>query len=155
MKTYTVTKTATINAPAAHVYNIIADYNEGHQAILPRDYFDEMIVTKGGHGAGTEIDVYMSVMGVKAEYHMVVSEPEPGRVIAEEDAAQNTRTTFTVEPIEATDSCTVTISTTSPVKAGLQGWIEKMINPRIMRRIYQEELANLNRVAQAKLQPTS
>ncbi len=36
MSTYQVEETAVINAPATHVYNIIADYNEGHPSILPK-----------------------------------------------------------------------------------------------------------------------
>lgn len=155
MKYYFVEETAVINASASHVYNIIADYQEGHQAILPRDYFDEMIVTKGGQGTGTEITVHMSVMGVKVTYQMLVTEPEPGHIIAEEDAEAGVRTTFTVDPLEDGTQCRVTIHTKVRVKSGLAGFIEKLMNPPVMRRIYREELANLEKVAQSTLQPAS
>ena len=153
MKTYLAEETAVINAPAAHVYSIISDYHDGHQSILPPKYFDEMIVTKGGIGAGTEIIVRMTVMGVKAEYNMVVTEPEPGRILKEADAKAGTATTFTVEPINDSQS-RVTVSTQVAVKPGFQGWLEKLMNPPIMRRIWREELGNLEKVAQAHLQPT-
>ena len=153
MKTYVAEETAVINAPPAIVYGIISDYHDGHQAILPRKYFDEMIVTQGGTGTGTEITVRMTVMGVSAEYQMVVSEPNPGRVLVEADIDADVVTTFTVEPAQNGTHSRVTISTQMPIKPGLQGWIEKHMNPPIMRRIYREELSNLASVAQARLQP--
>ena len=155
MKTYFVQETAVINAPPAHVYSIVADYHEGHQAILPREYFDEMIVTKGGQGAGTELIVRMSVLGTKVEYNMVVTEPEPGRVIQEEDASAGTATTFTIEPTSSGEQSQVTIQTAFTQKPGLQGWLEKLINPSVTRRVYRAELANLNRVASSTAQPIS
>lgn len=39
------------------VYAVIADYEEGHHAILPKEYFSSMKVLKGGQGTGTVIEV--------------------------------------------------------------------------------------------------
>lgn len=43
-KTYTITASATIGAPAEIVYRILADYHEGHPHILPRKYFTFLAV---------------------------------------------------------------------------------------------------------------
>ena len=57
-----------------------------------------MTVEKGGKGAGTVIRVLMNVLGVDRTYYMEVSEPEPGRVLAETDQDAGVTTTFTVKP---------------------------------------------------------
>ena len=152
MNTYQVTESTIIDAPADLIYAIISDYHEGHRAILPKRYFTNMEVIEGGQGAGTVITVNMNVFGTKAEYNMTVSEPELGRILQEEDAAAGTLTTFTVDPMPNTTQSQVTITTTAKTSPGLKGWLEKMMNPGITRRIYREELAQLNEVASTTYQ---
>lgn len=149
MSTYSVQASKMIPATPNHVYGIISDYHEGHQAILPRKYFDEMVVLEGGQGAGTRITVEMTVMGVKAFYDMKVTEPEPGRVLQEQDNKLGVITTFTVEPRHNGSHSHVTIATEMTASPGVKGWIEKWMNPPIMRRIYHEELDQLAQVATA------
>lgn len=147
MGTYQVAVSATVNAPAAAVYALIADYHNGHPKILPPRYFKSLGVIEGGVGAGTVVDAEMEVFGVKAHYHLTVSEPAPGRVLQEEDRSVGTVTLFTVEPVNDTQS-RVTIDTTMTAAPGVKGWIERLMNPPVMRRIYREELAQLDSVAQ-------
>ncbi|MCB0121596.1 MAG: SRPBCC family protein [Caldilineaceae bacterium] len=147
MGTYHVTAARTVNAPARDVYALISNYHTGHPAILPPRYFKALQVVQGGIGAGTVVDVDMEVFGVKAHYHLTVSEPDPGHILQEEDPALGTLTTFTVEPINETQS-EVTIATTMRAAPGIRGWIEKLMNPPVMRKIYREELAQLDDVAQ-------
>lgn len=151
MSTYYVTASATVNAPATEVYKLISDYHTGHPSILPPRYFKSLQVIQGGVGAGTVVDVDMEVYRVKAHYHLTVSEPQPGRVLQEEDAEAGVVTTFTVEPVDQAQAH-VTIATTMSTAPGLKGWLEKRMNPPIMRRIYQEELAQLATVANQKRQ---
>ena len=145
-----VVESTVINAPPDLVYGIIADYRSGHPSILPDKYFTRMDVLEGGYGAGTVIDVRMKVMGVSARYKMLVSEPEPGRILQEEDRKAGVLTTFTVEVEQGGRQSCVTIETTMPVSDGLKGWIEQKMNPPIMRKIYREELALLAGVATRK-----
>ena len=42
----------------------------------------------------------MQVLGVERVYREVVSEPEPGRVLAETDADAGVTTTFTVDALD-------------------------------------------------------
>ena len=139
-----VAVTATIDAPPARVYAVLADYRNHHPNILPKPYFVEVEVTKGGQGAGTEFVADMNIYGSKRTFHMTVSEPEPGRVLAETDAKLGTHTTFTVEPLEDGAKSSVTIATTSKPSTGLGSWLERLTTPMIMRKIYQEELQQLN-----------
>jgi len=147
MGIYQVEESAIIDAPAAHVFGIISDYHEGHPAILPARYFTEMRVTQGGRGAGTMITIKMNVLGTKAIYQMTVSEPEPGRILREEDAAAGVVTTFTVDPANNGAQSKVTLCTRARTSSGLRGWLERLMTPTITRRIYREELAQLTTVA--------
>lgn len=140
MSTYQVTESIEIGAPAATVYALLADYKVGHPSILPRRYFSAVEVTKGGQGAGTEFTVELTAFGSKVTYHMQVSEPDPGHILREEDAAAGVVTTFTVDPLDDARS-RLTIATTVRASPGIKGWLEKLTTPGVMRRIYREELA--------------
>lgn len=142
----------TINAPAEHVYAVLADYHTSHPAILP-DAFKELIVEKGGKGAGTVFLTHMEVMGVKRSYHMTVTEPQPGRVLMEEDPQVGTVTTFTVEPINNGKQSRLTIATDARLASGFAGIMERLINPPVMRRIYKEEMAKINDYVQKHWSP--
>lgn len=144
MSSIQVAVTDTIDAPPARVYAILADYRNHHPLILPKTYFVKLEVTKGGQGAGTEFVADMNIYGSKRTFHMTVSEPERGRVLAETDATLGTHTTFTVDPLEDGAKSKVTIATESKTSAGLGSWLEKLTTPMIMRKIYQEELKQLN-----------
>jgi hypothetical protein len=117
---------------------------------LPKPYFVSLQVTEGGVGAGTQFVAEMDVYGTKRTFRMAVTEPEPGRVIAETDPAQGTHTTFTVEPAQGGAQSIVTITTDSQTRPGFAGWMERLMNPMIMRRIYREELQQLNAYMQSK-----
>ncbi len=140
MNQYELSVSRVIDAPPAAVFAIFADYHHSHAAVLPKPYFTEMTVEKGGTGAGTEITVHMSVFGTKVTYHMVVTEPEPGRVLQEEDKAAGVLTTFTVDPVNGGQATKVTLYTRARTSPGLKGFIEKLITPPISRKIYNEEL---------------
>ena len=140
MNQYEVSVSRVIQAPPAAVYAVFADYHHSHAAVLPKPYFTGMTVEKGGTGAGTEITVHMAVMGAKVTYHMVVTEPEPGRVLQEEDKALGVVTTFTVDPVNNGEASRVTLYTRARTSVGLKGFIEKLITPPISRKIYNEEL---------------
>jgi len=118
MKSYQVTESALINAPAKLVYNIIADYHNGHPYILPKPYFLNLEVEQGGVGEGTVIRFQMQVLGKTETFRAVVTEPEPGRVLVESNLLQGSVTTFTVDPVEGGRYAQVTFSTELPSRGG-------------------------------------
>lgn len=129
-----------IDARPAVIYGIIADYRNSHPQILPKPEFAEMVVEQGGTGAGTVIRITTQVMGRKQSMRLSVSEPEPGRVIQEEDAT--VVTTFTVAPLDGDSRSQVTIASTWR-KPGFAGWVERRVNPLVTRGLYRRELALL------------
>jgi hypothetical protein len=74
---------AVIAARPEKVYAILADYRVSHPAILPKPYFTEIAVEQGGPGAGTIARARMKVMGMEIAYRLIVSEPQPGRLMQE------------------------------------------------------------------------
>lgn len=145
MENARIEASATMEAGPAVVYGIIADYREGHPSILPPRYFTGLEVEEGGRGEGTIIRFGMRLGGVR-ESRARVTEPEPGRVLTETLLdGSGLVTTFTVDAAVGGGSL-VTIATTWPVR-GVTGWMQKVILPRVMRRIYVAELARLAEVA--------
>jgi hypothetical protein len=141
-----VTSTARVPASADAVYRLIADYHAGHPRILPAQYFHDLRVESGGLGAGTVIRFGMRVGGMDRQYHMVVAEPEPGRVLVEREAeptAARAATTFTVIPAGDGRACDVTIATNLETRAGVAGALERWLTPPTLRRVYQAELRQL------------
>jgi hypothetical protein len=138
-----VSAAAHIPAPAKRVYEIIADYHNGHPHILPKPQFEEMIVEEGGAGAGTVIFLKMRLMGSVRTLHALVSEPEPGRVLVETDTATGDETTFTVEPRADGREAYVTITTRFNTRNGIRGRLEGWLARRLLRPVYVEELEQL------------
>lgn len=126
------------------VYNLIADYREGHPRILPPKYFGWLEVVEGGVGAGTRIRFSMKSFGAERQMVASVKEPEPGRVLVESFDDGTGVTTFTVDAHAA--GCDVTIRTVleSP---GVGGLLARLMAPGFLRRVYREELGLLEEVA--------
>jgi hypothetical protein len=133
-----------IAAPAAAVYGIIADYRDGHPRILPPEYFGRLDVMAGGRGSGTRIRFEMKAFGRVNVASGEVTEPVPGRELRE-TLDSGIVTTFLVEPL-GPDSSRVTIATVYE-KPGLAGWIERLLAPGYLRKVYRAELALLATVA--------
>lgn len=146
MTTLHAEESATIDASPDLVYQIISDYRNHHPHILPQAYFTKLDVEEGGQGAGTVFQAELSLYGQKRSFHMRVTEPEPG-VLAETEPVSGLITTFRVEPGSHPDQSRVTIATTWKAQRGLQGWIERMTMPGMLRKIYREELIRLEQYA--------
>lgn len=146
MAQHSISASALIPAPPAQVYAVIADYQNGHQAILPRPPFVSLTVEKGGIGAGTEIAFQMRLMGKLQTFRAVITEPEPGRVLVETDLETGAITTFTVEPGADGNSAYVTITTETKVRNGVLGRLEGWFATRLLRPVYVKELAQLTAV---------
>src|SRR5260221_4735172 len=101
MNTYHVESSLVIDARPETLHNIIADYRVSHPAILPRPTFTDLIVEKGGYGAGTVVVVKLKMFGKEYMYHQAVTEPEPGRLIVETDIETGQFTTFTFKPLNS------------------------------------------------------
>jgi Polyketide cyclase / dehydrase and lipid transport len=139
-----VTATRLIAAPASRIYGILADYRTGHPLILPRA-FQSLTVEAGGRGAGTVIRFGMRSLGTVKWARATVGEPEPGRVLVERLDDRSVETTFTVDP-SGRDSACVTIAT-SWTPRGRGASLVRLLAPLLLKRIYAEELRNLERVA--------
>lgn len=141
-----------LDARPEDVYATIADYHEGHPRILPKENLYDLQVEQGGQGAGTIIRFKARVLGVEQSFHHRVSEPEPGKVLVEQDidTAQNLTTMFTVAPLDEGKKSQVEIRTTMNASHGLKGLMERLIIPLANPSIYRKELKLLEAVARQK-----
>jgi hypothetical protein len=147
MRHLRVEASAIVPAPRPVVYDLIADYKVGHPSILPSKYFENLVVDEGGRGAGTRIHYTMKAFGSKETSYAYVTEPEPGRVLVETVEGRGIVTTFTVDPLSGAQ-CRVTFVTEYPT-SGVRGWIESLIVPGYLRKVYAAELAQLSERAMA------
>ncbi|HSE20443.1 MAG TPA: SRPBCC family protein [Pyrinomonadaceae bacterium] len=152
MPTYKTTSTATIQAPAELVYNILADYHVAHPSILPEKYFQALKVEQGGFGAGTVIKFNMHVGNQLQTFRSEISEPVPGQVLLEQSLDQTgLQTRFEVVPVAEALS-KVTFTTTGQTRRrGLLGYIERLVTEMFLQRVYRQELQKLSEFATRKM----
>ena len=120
---------ATVDAPADTVYSYIADMREHHPRFLP-PAFSDFQVESGGVGADTVTRFKMTAGGRTREYRMKITEPEPGRVLAESDLNSTAVTTFMVSPQDG--ASLVRISTAWDGARGIGGLFERIFAPRVL-----------------------
>ena len=143
MADISVSAEAPIAAPAERVYRILADYRQHHPHILPPQ-ISNLTVEEGGVGAGTIIRFQTTLAGRTQRFHQRVDEPQPGHILQEVDLEHDYVTTFTVTPDGS--GSRVRLETTWR-KDGLQGLFERLLAPRLLRPVYEEELRRLDRYA--------
>lgn len=144
MATIRVSTERPIRAPAEQVYRYIADYRTHHPAFLP-PAFSNFTVEDGGVGAGTVIHFSVTAGGRTQSFRQRVSEPDPGRVLAETTIGTRNTTTFIVTPDSS--GCRVRIFTEYEGQRGISGMVERILGPLILRRLYRDELIRLERYA--------
>jgi len=147
MGTIHLSAEALVHAPAETVYGYVADMREHHPHFLPAE-FSDFQVESGGVGAGTVTRFKITAGRRTREYRMRVDEPLPGRVLTESDTGSSLVTTFTVSP--ESDSSRVRIESTWNGAGGIGGFFERLFAPRVMKRIYAEELAKLDEYARSR-----
>lgn len=143
MSTVTVSTERDVDAPSDRVYRILANYRDHHPHILP-SAFTGFSVEEGGIGLGTVIRFSVKAGGRTQHFHQRIEEPEPGRVMQECEIDRDFVTTFTVDPVGTSSRVSMATNWTT---SGLRGLIERLIAPRLLRPIYEEELAKLDRYA--------
>jgi hypothetical protein len=135
---------STVDAPAERVYGILANYEQHHPKILP-PAFTEFHVEEGGVGEGTIIRFKVKTGGRTRAARQRVTEPLPGRILQEADIDDSGVTVFTVTPDG--ERSHVHIETTYEGARGLVGALERVIAPRILSKLYLDELDRLDRYA--------
>jgi polyketide cyclase/dehydrase/lipid transport protein len=150
-----VVASARIAAGPARVYAILADYRHGHRHILPRR-FSDVTIERGGFGAGTIIRFRLRVAGRWQTCRAAITEPDPGRVLAETNLdGRLAVTTFTVAAASGDESSMVTIATDLPTRTGMLGAIERFLTTRTLRPLYRDELRRLAVFAESQAAPVS
>jgi hypothetical protein len=129
-----------VNARAPEIYALLSDYRTGHPSILPPEHFLDYTVEQGGQGAGTVVRFRVRAGGRERPYRMEVSEPDPGRLLAERDSTSSLLTTFTLTPVGNGAQTRLRITTEWEGAHGVGGFFERTFAPLALRRIYEKEL---------------
>lgn len=129
--------------PPAAIYTYLSDFRRHHPHILP-PAFSDFAVEEGGVGAGTVMRYRLTLGGRTETHRSRADEPQPGRVMTETLLDTGIVTTFTVEP-EA-DGSRVTIASDWQ-SGGVRGLVERLLAPRMLRRLYIDELDRLEAYA--------
>jgi len=137
-----------VAAPPDVVYRYLSDMHNHHPHFLPPAFTDFRVVS-GGIGEGTVVTFRFSAGGRSRAFRQTVTEPEPGRRMVETDANSSSVTTFLVDPVDEGRSSKVTISTQWDGARGIGGFFERMFAPRVMRRIYLDEIRRLDEYARS------
>jgi hypothetical protein len=157
MRQINVKAAAVLNARPQDVYAAIADYRNGHPNIVPKENIYDLQVEQGGYGEGTVIRFKVKALGTELTFHQRVSEPEPGRMLVEQDidSHENATTTFTVNPVGQGQQAHVEIATTMNPSPGLKGLVQRLLVPLINVPVYRKELKLLEAFAQQKRATTT
>lgn len=130
--------------PIHYTCSGVSAYCNHHPHIVPKN-FSDLQVEQGGYGAGTIITFRVKVGGLTRSMRQQITEPEPGRVLVEATIGRDEATTFTVTPRGT--GCTVQIATRFAASKGLEGLVERLMAPRLLRPLYYQELDTLSRYA--------
>jgi uncharacterized protein YndB with AHSA1/START domain len=135
MGTIHVAAERVIQASPAIVYGYLADMRE-HERFLP-PAFSNFAVEEGGVGAGSVVTFTVTAGGRSRQYRMTISEPAP-ETLVETDANSSLVTTFTVT--SRGEDALVEIATTWQGAGGVGGFFERRFAPKVMAKLYADEL---------------
>lgn len=139
-----------VDAPIEAVYQFLQDYQVTHPSILPSESFIGYRVEEGGTGAGTVTSFRMRAGGRERPYRLRVSEPEPGRVLREQDMDSSLVTRFILTAMDGNTRTNVSIITQWQGGSGIGGFFERTFAPRATRGVYNRELDRLAAAVKAR-----
>ena len=125
-----------IDAPAEVVLEILRDFDGHHRRILP-PAFSDFEVVHGGDGDGTMTRFKFTIGGRTTETRTLATETEPG-VIREQVLDRDMVTTFHVVAEDA--GSRLSIATVWTPMGGVNGLLERMFAPSMLRKVYLQEL---------------
>jgi hypothetical protein len=137
-----------VAAEPKNVYEVLADYATHHPRIMPADHFSSLEVESGGVGDGTVFHITARVGGKKQRLHMRVTEPDPGRVLRETNVDTGVATDFTVTG-DGSDGSVVRMSSEWEAR-GLRGIVDRLVAPRVLNRLFAEQLEQLDAYMRSK-----
>jgi len=118
------------------VYAILADPAH-HKHILPEAFVSYVPETDS-------IVAFTVKAGfIKRDYRVKTEQTEPNKLFRETDIATNICTEFRLQPHE--QGTVVTIATNFETEPTFNGFIESILGPKFLHKLYQEELVKLGR----------
>lgn len=136
-----------ISVPTEIVYRCIADFQHHHQHFLPSQ-FGNYLVEEGGFGAGTVVSFTSTLGGRLRKFRVKIEEPEQN-VLIERDLLSDLTTKTTI--IDQENGCVVRFETIWESSKGFIGTLERIFAPKMMQKMYIDELTRLEHYAKQVL----
>ncbi len=134
-----------VRAPAEQVRAALADYDGTRRRVLT-EQFSDYRVEAGGQGAGTRVHWRFAATSKRVrDQEVEVTEPD-ATTLVETDRNSSMVTRWTVRPA-GDAAATVAVRTTWNGAGGIGGFFERTFAPKVMRKMYAEELAKLDAYA--------
>lgn len=134
----------TIGASVDVVWAALADYAGARPRVLT-SHFSEYEVLEGGVGAGTRVHWKLAATSKRVRDCLVEVSSPGEHVLVEKDANSSMVTTWTVRG-SGKDNSTVSVETVWNGAGGVGGFFERTFAPGGLRKIYDEVLANLDKL---------
>lgn len=136
MASINVEESLLVGAPPDKVYAVLADPAH-HKHILPEAFVS--------YAPESDSIVAFTVKAglIKRDYRVKTEQTEPNKLFRETDLATNITTEFRLAPHE--QGTVVTIATSFETEPTLNGFIESILGPRFLHKLYHEELVKLGR----------
>lgn len=139
-----------VGARQAALFMLVADYDSRPRYLPPN--FEDWRVERGGLGGGTVVSYRLRTGKRERAYRMSVEEETVGSVLVERDAESSLVTTWTLVA-EGPARTRVRIASRWRGAGGVAGLFEAQFAPMGLRRIYDDLLARLDRLAAETIPP--
>ena len=139
-----------VGARQAALFMLVADYDSRPRYLPPN--FEDWRVEQGGLGGGTVVSYRLRAGKRERAYRMSVEEETVGSVLVERDAGSSLVTSWTLVE-EGPARTRVRITSRWRGTGGVAGLFEARFAPLGLRRIYDDLLARLDRLATEVIPP--
>ena len=133
-----------VDAPAERVYAFLADFQNEHPTIFPPN-FSNYRVEQGGIGTGTVISYRFRAGNRQRDYRMNIEADEAAGRIVEHDQGSSLTTKWNLAPQDGGARTRVELESSWEGASGIGGFFERTFAPRVLRRMYDDELSRLAR----------
>lgn len=139
-----------IDAEPDEVWAMLTDYTDTRARMLPENYLD-YAVERAADGAGATLTYRLRAGGRERAYRMDVEAASPGQLLVERDQTSTYTTRWQVERVGPGAHTRVRLASEWESRAtGMSGFFERRFAPMGIKRIHQDTLVRLGRLARER-----
>lgn len=142
-----VSYSLTVAAPPDRVFDLLSDYEAARPALLPVEYYSDYHVAEGGRGHGTVVRWILHFTKSRTREIESVVVAARHLTLVERDNNSTLTTSYTVIPLEDVEprQSLITAQTSWRGADGFMKYIERILAPKMMRKIHAAFLTNVKK----------